>query len=165
MFIDGTYYLYHMRDRVNFLFKKDYKKTYLKILKGNFRALENKIRKGKGYDDVGSYFKEKLLYDKLRTEFPILTIHTQYSPSWLRPQRLDIYIVECNLAVEYHGAQHYLPIDFFGGEKGLELRKKLDNMKRERCLDNAIHLIEISYEEDFDFAFEDLKSIIVNLIK
>lgn len=142
---------------------QNFRKEYFKLLKQNFRALENKIRKGKGFDNVGSYFMEKLLHDKLCIEFPKLTIHTQYSPSWLRPQRLDIYIEECNLAVEYHGAQHYLSIDFFGGHKGLEIRKELDQRKREKCIENAVNLVEISYEEDFDFAFDNLKRDIANI--
>jgi len=158
MFVDGMYNLYYMRDKGNSIFKtQTYKKDYIKILKRNFRALENKIRKGKGYEGVGSYFMERFLYNKLRIDFPNLTLHTQYSPSWLRPQRLDIYIEECNLAIEYHGAQHYLPIDFFGGEEGLELRKKLDQKKKEKCQENKIAFFEISYEEDFDFAFQNLK--------
>ena len=166
MFVDGVYYLDNMRNRGNSLFKtQGFKKEYLTILKQNFRALENKMRKDKGYDNVGTYFMEKFLYEKLRLEFPYLIIHTQYSPSWLRPQRLDIYIEECNLAIEYHGPQHYLPIDFFGGTSGLELRKELDQKKKEKCIENAVLLIEISYEEDFDYAFESLKSSIIDILQ
>ncbi len=165
MFVDDIYYLYYMRNRGNSIFKtQSYKKDYIKILKRNFRALENKIRKGKGYEGVGSYFMERFLYNRLRTDFPNLTLHTQYSPSWLRPQRLDIYIEECNLAIEYHGAQHYLPIDFFGGKAGLELRERLDQKKKEKCHENKIAFFEISYEEDFDFAFESLKLKIEDLL-
>jgi len=164
-FVDGTYYLYHMRDRASSIFKNpDYKKAYLKILKQNFRALENNIRKGKGYESVGSYFMEKLLYEKIRKEFPELNIRLQYSPIWLRPQRLDIYIEECDLGVEYNGAQHYLPIDFFGGKDGLELRKVLDKRKLEKCYKNSVGLIEISYDEDFEYAFSELKDHINKLL-
>ena len=165
MFVDGTYYLYHMRERANSIFKNpNYKKVYLKLLKQNFRALENDIRKGKGYESVGSYFMEKLLYEKIKNDFPELIIRLQYSPMWLRPQRLDIFIEECNLGIEYNGAQHYLPIEFFGGKEGLELRKDLDRRKMEKCYENSVGLIEISYEEDFDYAFNELKAHIYSLL-
>ncbi len=165
-FVDGTYYLYYMRERANSIFKtQTFKKEYIKILKQNFRALENKIRKGKGYEGVGSYFMEKLLYNKVKTNFPHLTLHAQYSPSWLYPQRFDIYIKECDLAIEYHGAQHYLPIDFFGGIEGLEFRRNLDQRKKDRCRENSVDLFEISYEEDFEFAFENLRLHILDLLQ
>lgn len=78
----------------------------------------------------------------------------------VRLQRIDIFIEDCNLAIEYHGAQHYLAIDFFGGKEGLKLRQELDRRKKDRCDENKIMLVEISYEEDFDFAFDNVKLII-----
>jgi hypothetical protein len=166
MYIDGVSYIYYMTNRSNSIFKSQgFKNEFLHIIKQNFRALENKLRKEKGYDGVGTYFMEKLLYNKICLKFPNLSIHTQYSPAWLRPQRIDIYIEECKLAIEYHGAQHYLAIDFFGGDIGLELRKELDRKKKKKCFENSVLLIEISYEEDFDYAFESLKSSIIDILK
>lgn len=164
-FIGDVYYLYHMRNQADLIFKTAaYKKVYLKTLKQNFRALENDIRKKKGYEVVGSFFMEKFLFEKLSTEFPKLNMQTQYSPYWLQPQRLDIFIEECSLGIEYQGAQHFLPIDFFGGEEGLKLRKILDRRKAEKCFENSVDLIEISYEEDFEYAFTQLKLHISNLL-
>lgn len=164
-FVDDTFYLYYMRDRASSVFKsKHFKKDYYKTLKRNFRAFENRIRKEKGYEKVGSYFMEMLLLNKLKAEFPSLTFYPQYSPPWLRAQRIDIYVEECSLAIEYHGAQHYLPIDFFGGIDGLELRNKLDRQKKEKCYDNNVNFFEISYEEDFDFAFDKLKAYMQSLL-
>src|SRR5690606_16810689 len=163
--IDGVFYLDHIKNKVNSLYKiSDLKYRYEKMVNRNFRALENKIRKDQGYDEVGSYYMEKLLYDKLKNEFPELSFYAQYSPPWLRPQRFDIYIANCNMAVEYHGEQHFRPIDFFGGEEGFKLRKKLDSVKREKCLQNGIRLVEISYEEDFHLAFENLKELVAEVI-
>lgn len=166
MFIDGKYNLYYMRDRANSIFKtQGVKKEYFKLIKQNFRALENRIRKGKGYEVVGSFVMEKLLYNKLSNAFSNLRIVSQYSPAWLQPQRIDIFIEDCNLAIEYHGAQHYMPIDFFGGKEGLRLRQELDRKKKNKCDENKIKLVEISYEEDFDFAFDTLKAIILEKLK
>ncbi len=162
-FVNDVYYLYHMRQQLSTIFVTiDFKKTYLKILNKNFRALENRMRSDKGFDHVGSYYMEKLLLNRLQVEFPDHTIVSQYSPIWLRPQRLDIFVQECNIAVEYHGAQHFLPIDFFGGKEGLRLRQELDLLKKQKCESNGVRLIEISYEEDFDFAFDQLRDLILN---
>lgn len=165
LFIDGEYYLYHVRKRADSLFVTlGFKEKYIQSLKKNFRALENRIRKQKGYDGVGTYFMERLLYNKLSADFPHLTIYTQYSPVWLRPQRFDIYILECNLAIEYNGAQHYLPIEFFGGDLALKYRQELDNLKREKCAENSAFLFEVSYQENFDLAYLSLTENIINLL-
>lgn len=164
-FIDGEYYLNYVRKRADSLFvTSEFKGKYIQSLKKNFRALENRIRKQKGYDGVGTYFMERLLYNKLSADFPCLTIYTQYSPKWLRPQRFDIYILECNLAIEYNGAQHYLPIEFFGGDLGLKYRQELDNLKREKCAENSTYIFEISYQEDFDPVYLSLTEDISNLL-
>lgn len=161
-----SYDLNPMRERANSIFKiSDFKNKYIKLLNKNFRALENKIRKNKGYDEVGSFIMEQLLFNKLNDSFPNLNLISQYSPYWLRPQRIDIFIEECNLAIEYHGAQHYLPIDFFGGKDSLKLRQELDRRKKDKCFENNVRYVEISYKEDFDFAFTELKLLIEDILQ
>ena len=43
------------------------------------------------------------------------------------------------------GIQHYLPIEFFGGEDALTKRKELDQQKKDLCLSNQVRLIEWPY--------------------
>lgn len=50
--------------------------------------------------------------------------------------------------VEYHGKQHYEPIDYFGGEKEYRKRVKLDGIKEKYCEQNKIPLIVIPYYEE-----------------
>src|SRR5690606_31685933 len=77
-FVNDVYYLYHMRQQSSTIFVTiDFKKTYLKILNKNFRALENRMRSDKGFDHVGSYYMEKLLLNRLQVEFPYHTIVSQ----------------------------------------------------------------------------------------
>lgn len=164
MFVEDVYYIDHMKNRASLIFNKPgVIRKHVKILKKNFRALENRLRKRKGFDKVGTFFTEKLLVQKLKEHFPYLNIIPQYSPQWLSPQRLDVFIEECNIAVEYQGIQHFVSIDFFGGTEGLNLRKNLDRIKRIKCLENNVKLIEITYEDDFEFS---LKALIekINLI-
>lgn len=74
----------------------------------------------------------------------------QYRPKWLEPQSLDIFIPELLIGIEYQGLQHYQSVDFFGGEEGLDNRKRLDSIKKERCTENNIRLIEWKYDEEID---------------
>lgn len=51
--------------------------------------------------------------------------------------------------IEYHGIQHYEPIDFFGGEKAFRELQIRDKIKQKYCEDNNIPLKIIPYW-DFD---------------
>jgi hypothetical protein len=72
-------------------------------------------------------------------------------PDWLGNQRLDAYLPEHGLAVEYHGRQHYEPIEFFARYQGIpadELLKNIqerDARKRKLCRERGVTLIEIPY--------------------
>ena len=70
----------------------------------------------------------------------------QYRPNWLGRQSLDLYVPEIRTAVEYQGIQHYQPIDFFGGEEALKMRRELDLTKQKRCRENRVRLIEWPYD-------------------
>jgi hypothetical protein len=88
---------------------------------------------------------EQDLFKLVRTRFESAIMH--YSPSWLRPQHLDIFVEESNLAFEYQGQQHYQPINFFGGEKSFRKRLELDKRKKRLCKENNVTLIEWRYDE------------------
>lgn len=79
-------------------------------------------------------------------------------PEWLRNPRtkhkfeIDIYFPDFKLAVEYNGAQHYIPIDFFGGQETLERIQKSDEEKRE-LIKKSSHVetfIIFTYEDVID---------------
>lgn len=69
----------------------------------------------------------------------------QYRPEWLGRQSLDLYIPSLKTAIEYQGIQHYLPVEFFGGEEALSQRQDLDQQKRQLCEENDVRLIEWPY--------------------
>lgn len=95
------------------------------------------------------------LYNRLKSDFPDLNILFEIndkSLSWLDGQRLDIYIPELNVAIEYDGQQHYTPIDFFGGVLEFQKIVQLDKLKDKKCLDNGCILFRIKYnytEEEY----------------
>jgi Zn finger protein HypA/HybF involved in hydrogenase expression len=60
----------------------------------------------------------------------------------------DFYLPDYNLCIEFQGEQHYKPIKRWGGLKKLEITQIRDSIKREFCINNNIHLLEIKYTED-----------------
>lgn len=57
----------------------------------------------------------------------------------------DFYLPRYNMCIEYNGQQHYMPIDYFGGEKHYESQIKHDKIKANYCSNNNINLLIIPY--------------------
>jgi hypothetical protein len=117
---------------------REFVQEFYKIIKLNLLKLEDIIRKKYGYDSVGSLYSEKFLFESLKIQFPQLEIKSQYSPKWLGRQRIDIFVTEINLGIEYNGKQHYYPIDFFGGENGLAEIQLRDEIKKKKDFKNGL---------------------------
>lgn len=77
-------------------------------------------------------------FDNINLEFMI-------NPETGKKLQLDGYCKELNMAFEYDGRQHYEPIDFFGGVRGLQKTQKRDSIKNELCKNNDIVLIRIPH--------------------
>ncbi|WP_078393447.1 hypothetical protein [Shouchella patagoniensis] len=88
---------------------------------------------------------EKQLFDLVYLNYSDTIF--QHMPLWLAPQSLDIYVPSLKLGIEYQGVQHYEQVEFFGGEKGLERRKQLDEKKRNLCKENGVTLLEWHYQD------------------
>lgn len=71
----------------------------------------------------------------------------------------DFYLPKHNICIEYQGRQHYLQIEFFGGNKKLIYIQNNDEIKRNFCKDNNIKLLIIKYDENIT---EKLKEIKIN---
>ncbi|SKB63992.1 hypothetical protein [Daejeonella lutea] len=125
---------------------------YYRRIKSNIRNLENLVRKRHGYNEVGSFYNERAIFERLKQHFEDEDVMTQFSPIWLGRQRFDIYIKSLNVAIEYNGKQHYEPISFFGGVEGFQKTLARDELKRKKCNENGCSLIEIKYNEDIETA-------------
>ena len=79
-------------------------------------------------------------------------VRREASPSWLGRQRLDIYLPDLRLALEYQGEQHYRPIDHFGGEAARRRTVERDRQKKEHCDANAVNLIYFRYDDSLSRA-------------
>ena len=71
----------------------------------------------------------------------------QYHAEWLGNQSLDIYIPSIRVGIEYQGVQHYSSVEMFGGEEALHKRIKLDELKKQKCRENQVKLLEWKYTE------------------
>ena len=60
---------------------------------------------------------------------------------WLGKQNLDVYIESLNLGIESQGAQHFIPVEHFGGEKEFKLIQKRDKTKLSLSKKNGIDII------------------------
>lgn len=61
--------------------------------------------------------------------------------------RFDFYLPKYNTCIECQGLQHYMPIDYFGGEDKFRTQQMRDNIKKTYCDNNNINLIYIKYNE------------------
>lgn len=84
------------------------------------------------YETVKSYYKDAV---------------SQKHFEWLGSQSLDIFIPSKNIAIEYQGEQHYMPVNIYGGKRGLRKQKSLDKNKIKLCKKNGIKLLYFTYEK------------------
>ena len=80
----------------------------------------------------------------LMTEQRILR---EASPTWLGKQRLDVYLPELRLAIEYQGKQHTDSVEFFGGQDAYEKNLERDARKARLCKENGVSLIYVYHHE------------------
>lgn len=102
------------------------------------------------------------LYEKLKESFPneeILFEINKETVVWLKNQRFDIYFPKYNIAVEYNGQQHYIPIEHFGGKLAFEDTLWRDELKRQKCKENNCILFEVKY----DYTEKDYQKLVENI--
>ena len=68
---------------------------------------------------------------------------------FLGRKSLDFYLPEYNIAVECQGGQHFLAVEHFGGEKGLNYRIKNDFDKYITCKKNNITILYFADEASY----------------
>jgi len=133
-------------------FMDTYKNTYtpLKVIhtkcQGVYKVAPRDFLKGlrcsvcsssRGEKTLVEYFNKRgILYERQKTYDDLIYIRKMY---------FDFYLPEFNTIIEYHGKQHYEPIEFFGGEEVFKEQKKRDLLKKEYAIDKGINFIEIPY--------------------
>lgn len=67
----------------------------------------------------------------------------------------DFYLPVYNTCIEYDGEQHYKPVDYFGGESGLQQRKNNDAIKTTYCISNGVKLLRIRYDQNVNVELDN----------
>lgn len=118
---------------------------------------ENMAREKAGLPLVGQgWISETELFEKIKKAYPQYRVIQHGSPTWLGRQHLDIWIPEIKVAVEYHGLQHFEPVEFFGGEDAYWDTVERDERKERLCKKNKVKLIVVSEGYDIDYVFDQI---------
>lgn len=124
-----------------------------------FNSLEAYYREDTGLYKRGiSSDGEAVVYLHLRKYLKENEIILQYSPEWLKPQRVDLFIPSLNLAIEYQGRQHFEAIEYFGGQKTFEEQQIRDKIKKSLAEEKGVKLEYITYEEDIQERILEIKN-------
>lgn len=89
---------------------------------------------------------QAILYERLKQSFPECEVQWEARVSWLNGLRFDIYFPKYNIAVEYDGQQHFIPVEKFGGELGFEKTQIRDELKNKLCKEHNCILFRIKYD-------------------
>ena len=115
----------------------------------NEKDAENKVRELKGVAKIGEkWINETLLFNYINVLFPRCLVEREASPVWLGRQRIDIFVPELKLAVEYQGQQHFKAVELFGGKEGLAKTKQRDKDKAVKCKKNGVNLVYFTFKEN-----------------
>src|ERR1035438_4455070 len=88
--------------------------------------------------NLSRWVQEAELYRQIKQIFPNELVFREASPPWLGRQRLDVFIPQLRLALEYQGVQHYEAVEAFGGERALLRTLERDALKKKLCDENQI---------------------------
>lgn len=112
--------------------------------KSLLREAENLLREKRELPRIGEgWISETKLYQEIKKHFDDTAVVQHARPEWLKPQHLDVFLPLHKIAIEFQGAQHIRPVDYFGGEKAFKQQKKRDERKLKLCQENNCQLIEV----------------------
>jgi len=131
------------------------------VLKEKIRDSENDTRVKLGLPKIGEgWVSETKLYNLIKKELPYTPVIQHGRPDWLGKQHLDIWLPRWNIGIEYHGTQHFKPVDFFGGEEAFQETIKRDKRKETLCKENNTTLIIATEKDDFTDIIAKVKETI-----
>lgn len=67
--------------------------------------------------------------------------HKNEGLKWLETLSLDFFLPEYNIAIECQGIEHFIPINFFGGEERFKYVQNCDKRKNILCKNNNTNLL------------------------
>ena len=107
-----------------------------------YNDLRNYIREEIGLPKIGEgWVSETALYYKVKDWFQREKVVHHWRPRFLGRQHIDIGLPEVKIGIEYHGTQHFEPVDFFGGQKSFEAQQERDKRKASLCDAHSVNLL------------------------
>ena len=90
---------------------------------------------------------------------------TEYKlPEVVNRFEYDFYLPDYRTLIEFHGKQHYEPIEFFGGEDNLSYIKRNDEFKKHLANRYKYRLLEFNYRQFKHMPAEQFEQLIINSI-
>ncbi len=122
---------------------------------------ENLAREELGVPRIGEgWVSETILFNMLKNSFHTTKVIQHGRPEWLGRQHFDVWLPEWNIAVEYHGEQHFIPVDFFGGEVAHQETVIRDARKTLLAKQNNVTLFVVKEGDDYDELVKRIESLI-----
>ena len=128
---------------------KDTKVEIICPIHGSFWQSPHSHLKGSGCPKCNQSKGEKVIEQYLNKNSIsfynqyIINIDKSINPSGVA--KIDFYLPEHNLFIEYNGEQHYISKEYFGGELRFNQQQLRDSYVRMYCKNNNINLLEIEY--------------------
>ncbi|MBA3611651.1 MAG: hypothetical protein H0W49_01790 [Nitrospirales bacterium] len=97
--------------------------------------------------NLSRWIQEAELYRMIKQIFPNELVFREASPFWLGRQRLDVFLPQLGLALEYQGKQHFEAVEVFGGAETFKRTLERDALKERLCKENAIELVYIKFSD------------------
>lgn len=125
------------------------------------KEAESMAREEVGLPRVGEgWISETELYHALKVHFPQTIVIQHGKPDWLKLQHFDIWFPDWNIAVEYHGEQHFRAIDFFGGEEAFKKNVERDARKENLAKRHGVKLYVVKEGYNLDIVLSEIKNFV-----
>jgi hypothetical protein len=113
------------------------------------RDLDERTARAEVQQQLGlsRWIREAELYQVIKRIFPDDLVLREASPPWLGRQRLDVFLPQRNIALEYQGEQHYQPVSVFGGSDALVRTIERDALKKRLCEENSVELVYVRFSD------------------
>ena len=122
------------------------------------KEAENKARHIAGVPKIGEgWISETALFRKLEAEFSNTKVVQHGRPTWLGRQHFDIWFPNWKIAIEYHGRQHFEPVEFFGGKEAFHKSVERDKRKADLSKRHGVKLLVVTETDNHDDIVQDIK--------
>lgn len=116
-----------------------------------------------GLPKVGEgWISETVLYEALKKHFLQTKVVQHGKPEWLKQQHFDVWFPDWNIAIEYHGEQHFRPIEFFGGAEAFEKNVERDTRKLNLTKRHGVKLLILREGYDLEDVISKIEAYLAN---